>query len=63
MRNLGFILLLIKLGGKVGPALIKLIKTAKVAKAGLALGSMAAYSYMFTKVLAKSSFIHVGVES
>lgn len=48
MKNLGFVLLLVKLFGKLGPFLLKLFKTAKLAKAGLALGSMAAYSYMFT---------------
>lgn len=48
MKNLGFVLVLVKLFGKLGPILLKLVKTAKFAKAGLALGSLAAYSYMFT---------------
>ncbi len=48
MKNLGFILLIIKLGGKLLPFFLKVIKTAKFTKAGLALGSMAAYSYLFT---------------
>lgn len=48
MKNIGFILLLIKLGVKIGPMLLKLIKTTKFVKGGLALGSLTAYSYMFT---------------
>ena len=48
MKNLGLILILVKLFGKVGPILLKLVKTAKFAKAGLAVGSLAAYSHMFT---------------
>lgn len=48
MKNLGLILILVKLFGKVGPILLKLVKIAKFAKAGLAVGSLAAYSYMFT---------------
>jgi len=48
MKNLGFILVLMKLGGKIGPALLKLLKGAKVTKGALAVGSMGAYSYLFT---------------
>lgn len=44
LKNFGLIALLIK----IGPAVLKLIKSAKFIKVALAGGSMAAYSYLFT---------------
>lgn len=48
MRYLGITLLIFKLGAKVLPVILKLAKSAKVIKVGLAGASLAAYSYMFT---------------
>lgn len=48
MKNFGLYLLLFKLGSKFGPLLLKVLKSAKVAKGGLAVASLGAYSYMFT---------------
>lgn len=48
MKNFGLYLVLLKIFGKIGPVFITLLKSAKVAKVGLAGASLAAYSYMFT---------------
>lgn len=48
MSKLGIYLILFKIFTKIGPSFIKLFKSIKVAKVGLAGASMAAYSYIFT---------------
>lgn len=58
----GIITLMVKLGPKLLSIIIKLAKTVKVGKFGLAIGSMAAYTYLFTWQFAMmviiSLFIH-----
>lgn len=60
--RIGIMVLALKLGAKILPALMKILKSAKFIKAGLAVTSFAAYAYLltwqFATVIMIALFVH-----